>query len=63
MWGEDNPQLPVEHVAQYQEALTAAPEVQSVVYPNTGHVIPLELPLQSAEDTRRFMKEAGNAQF
>lgn len=57
LWGEDNPQLPVEHVGQYEEALVNAAEVSSIIYPDTGHVIPLERPQQSAADVHRFMQE------
>ncbi|QFU76495.1 alpha/beta hydrolase [Halioglobus maricola] len=58
MWGEDNPQLPVEHVAQYADALTGAASVNTVIYPDIGHVIPLEIPTESARDTRTFLREA-----
>lgn len=57
MWGEENPQLPVAHVAQYRAALTAAARVEAIVYPETGHVIPLERPRQSAVDVRAFLRE------
>jgi pimeloyl-ACP methyl ester carboxylesterase len=56
LWGEQNPQLPVEHVAQYRAALTNAPVVETVIYPNKGHVLPLEAPLESAKDTRDFLQ-------
>ena len=55
MWGEDNPQLPVEHVGQYQQALANAIRVETRIYPGIGHVIPLEIPLQSARDARAFL--------
>ncbi len=56
MWGAQNPQLPVEHVQQYRAALINSESVESVIYPNIGHVIPLEIPGQSAEDVRTFLK-------
>ena len=56
MWGEDNPQLPVEHVGQYQQALANAERVETQIYPGIGHVIPLEIPLQSARDARAFLR-------
>ena len=57
MWGEENPQLPVEHVAQYSEKLINAPRVEQRIYPDVGHVIPLEIPAQSAIDARTFLRE------
>ena len=56
MWGEENPQLPVEHVAQFSEQLSNAPRVEQRIYPGVGHVIPLEIPTQSARDARTFLK-------
>ncbi|TKB46042.1 alpha/beta fold hydrolase [Thalassotalea mangrovi] len=56
MWGEDNPQLPVDHVQLFVEKLTNAPQVQQIIYPNIGHVIPLELPIRSAKDTAEFLE-------
>ena len=56
MWGELNPQLPVAHVAQYRAKLINAPRVEQRIYPGVGHVIPLEVPRQSAADALRFLK-------
>jgi pimeloyl-ACP methyl ester carboxylesterase len=56
MWGEENPQLPVEHVQQYTDKLVNAQWVEQRIYPNVGHVIPLELPRQSANDVRTFLQ-------
>jgi len=56
LWGEDNPQLPVEHVEQYREQLVNAARVDAITYPGIGHVIPIEAPLRSAEDTRAFLR-------
>ncbi|MEP1472701.1 MAG: alpha/beta hydrolase [Halieaceae bacterium] len=58
MWGEDNPQLPVEHVAQYKQSLVNARRVDTQIYAGIGHVIPLETPLQSARDARTFLRSA-----
>jgi len=55
MWGEKNPQLPLEHVDQFAERLVNASVVKKIVYPNIGHVIPLELPEQSAMDVKAFL--------
>ncbi len=57
LWGEENPQLPVEHVALYEEALVNAPAHRSVIYPGVGHVIPIEAPAASVRDTRAFLEE------
>ena len=56
LWGEDNPQLPVEHVEQYREQLFNAARVDAITYPGIGHVIPIEAPVRSAEDTRAFLR-------
>ena len=56
MWGEKNPQLPTEHVAQYTEKLINAANVDQRIYPGVGHVIPVEIPQQSAEDVRAFLQ-------
>lgn len=56
LWGEKNPQLPVEHVAQYAEKLINAASIDHHIYPDVGHVIPLELPEQSAADVRDFLQ-------
>jgi pimeloyl-ACP methyl ester carboxylesterase len=57
MWGEQNPQLPVEHVGQFTEKLVNARQVEQQIYPGVGHVIPLEIPQQSAADARVFLQE------
>jgi pimeloyl-ACP methyl ester carboxylesterase len=57
MWGEENPQLPVAHASQFAEKLTNAPRVELRIYPNIGHVIPLEVPVQSAGDASSFLQE------
>lgn len=56
MWGEQNPQLPVEHVELFKQKLTASKAVQSIIYPGIGHVIPLENPQQSALDVATFVQ-------
>lgn len=55
LWGEDNPQLPVEHAEQYAAALKNAQRIKIHIYPGIGHVIPLEAPEQSAADTATFL--------
>ena len=56
LWGEENPQLPVEHAEQYAEKLRNAQRIKIHIYPDVGHVIPLEIPLQSARDTAAFIE-------
>ena len=56
LWGEDNPQLPVEHAQQYAEKLVNARRIKIHIYPDIGHVIPLEIPIQSAADTAAFLQ-------
>ena len=56
LWGEKNPQLPVEHVELFKQKLTASKKVHSIVYPDIGHVIPLEHPQQSALDVASFVQ-------
>ena len=57
MWGEQNPQLPVAHVQQYADKLINAQSVEQRIYPGVGHVIPVEIPAQSAADARLFLKD------
>jgi pimeloyl-ACP methyl ester carboxylesterase len=57
LWGENNPQLPVEHVAQYRDALPNAQQLESIIYPGVGHVIPLEAPARSAADAAAFIEK------
>lgn len=56
LWGQENPQLPVEHVAGYESALINAQQIESIIYPGIGHVIPLEAPLRSAMDVEAFIR-------
>lgn len=56
MWGEQNPQLPVSDVAGFSAGLVNAARVEQLIYPNVGHVIPLEIPARSAQDARAFLK-------
>lgn len=56
MWGELNPQLPVAHAGQFAAGLVNAPRVEQRIYPGVGHVIPLEIPGQSASDARSFLQ-------
>ena len=55
MWGRENPQLPVSSVQAFKSRLINAEKVQSIIYENTGHVIPVEIPDQSADDAVDFI--------
>ncbi|WP_371189398.1 alpha/beta fold hydrolase [Thalassotalea maritima] len=55
MWGADNPQLPVAHVSEFAEKLVNTKTLERIIYPETGHVIPLERPYRSAKDTKAFI--------
>jgi pimeloyl-ACP methyl ester carboxylesterase len=55
MWGAENPQLPVAQAAQFAAKLVNSPRVAQRIYAGTGHVIPLEMPAQSAADARQFL--------
>jgi pimeloyl-ACP methyl ester carboxylesterase len=57
MWGEQNPQLPVSQAAGFVDRLINAERVEQRIYPGIGHVIPLEIPVQSARDARDFLQE------
>lgn len=57
MWGEQNPQLPVSHASGFATRLINAERVEQRIYPGIGHVIPLEIPAQSARDAREFLQE------
>lgn len=56
LWGQDNPQLPSELAAQFEQKLTGAVHVQRKLYPGAGHVLPLERPAESVADTLKFMQ-------
>ncbi|WP_101757789.1 alpha/beta fold hydrolase [Oceanicoccus sp. KOV_DT_Chl] len=55
VWGEKNPQLPVESVAQFEERLVNAQRVEKIIYPFVGHIVPFEIPQQSVIDVEKFI--------
>ena len=57
LWGEQNPQLPVAQSAELAGKLVNARRVEQRIYPGIGHVIPLEIPVQSALDARAFLQD------
>jgi pimeloyl-ACP methyl ester carboxylesterase len=56
LWGEDNPQLPVVQAERFAALLPNVAEVQVIVYPGVGHVIPLEVPALAGDDVKRFLQ-------
>lgn len=58
LWGEQNPQLPVELAQQFEQKLARAARVQRKTYPGAGHVLPLERPTESVADALMFLKES-----
>lgn len=56
LWGEANPQLPVELATEFESKLTASKRVQRKTYPGAGHVLPLERPTETAADVLAFLQ-------
>ncbi len=54
-WGQENPQLPVEQVDLFQQALTSSSRVEVITYPNTGHQLALEAPQTGLADMQGFL--------
>lgn len=53
-WGEDNPQLPVSQADDYVKLMTSTtPTV--IIYPKVGHVPPMEIPEDTANDFIQFI--------
>lgn len=55
-WGADNPHLPATQADEFAGLLTSSVNVVSHKYPRSGHVLPLERPLETAADFRRFVE-------
>ena len=56
LWGQDNPQLPVEQVGKFETLLTNAQRVETETYPGIGHAIPLEMPAEGSRRVLEFLK-------
>jgi pimeloyl-ACP methyl ester carboxylesterase len=55
-WGEDNPQLPVSQADDFARLMTrTAPRV--IIYPKVGHVPPMEIPEETANDFIKFITD------
>ncbi|GLP96366.1 alpha/beta fold hydrolase [Paraferrimonas sedimenticola] len=55
-WGEQNPQLPVVLLQQFENNLTQSQHVISRVYPGVGHVLSLEAPISTVADVQAFIE-------
>ena len=56
LWGEDNPQLPVELAYRFEEQLVNAESVQVIKVDGAGHVLALERPGLTARVLRSFLR-------
>ncbi len=55
LWGEDNPQLPTAQVPQFEQLLVSSPRVESHILAQSGHLLPVEKPAESARLAREFL--------
>lgn len=55
LWGEANPQAPVEQARELRALLTAAPAVRVITYPGVGHMAVEEAGAVIARDVRAFL--------
>jgi len=58
MWGEKNPQVPVEQAQEFKKLLENSPDVRLIVYPGVGHMAVQEAPEQTARDIRTYLDTA-----
>ena len=57
MWGQENPQLPAALASEFERKLSAATTVERIMYPGTGHLLPLERPQRSVDDVFAFLQK------
>ena len=55
LWGEANPQTPIEQAAELQAMLKAAPDVRLITYPGVGHPALEEAGALIARDVRAYL--------
>lgn len=55
MWGEENPHLKKELTAGFKEQLTNAVMVDVRIYPDIGHILPIEMPEQGVAEVKGFI--------
>ena len=55
LWGEKNPQAPVEQAEELRKMLTNAPEVTVITYPGIGHMAAEEAGTAVAKDMQTWL--------
>jgi pimeloyl-ACP methyl ester carboxylesterase len=55
LWGEANPQAPVEQASELRGMLTGAPSVETIIYPGIGHMAAEEGGAAIAGDVRAWL--------
>lgn len=56
LWGADNPQLPAEVSEKFTAKLSQAARKRTVIMQPAGHLLPLEIPAESARVWRQFVQ-------
>jgi pimeloyl-ACP methyl ester carboxylesterase len=56
LWGEKDPQTPLDQAAEMQKLLSAAASVELQVLPGVGHMAVQEAPAESLAATLRFLQ-------
>lgn len=59
LWGESNPQAPVEQAQELRRMLVNAPAVQVITYPGVGHMAADEAGPVIAKDVRTYLDSGG----
>jgi len=59
LWGEKNPQAPVEQAEELRGMLVNAPDVQLITYPGVGHMAAEEAGPAIARDVRAYLHGGG----
>ena len=59
LWGEKNPQAPVEQAEELRKMLVNAPEVRVITYPGVGHMAADEAGPVIARDVRTYLDGEG----
>jgi len=59
LWGEKNPQAPVEQAEELRRMLVNAPEVRMIIYPGVGHMAADEAGPVIAPDVRAYLDAGG----
>jgi pimeloyl-ACP methyl ester carboxylesterase len=61
LWGEANPQAPVQQSAELRAMLVNAPSIRVITYPGVGHMAVEEAGSLIAKDVRAFLDDAAPA--